>query len=85
MTYLKDFQLRRDGAYVVVQWAGAPRFTVGVYSTATDSQAFAQAARAIERGDRLGLHPDELAECVIQIRRRLDESRPSAARGANPE
>ena len=75
MALLQNFKVRRDGAYVVIQWDGAPRFTVGVYVSTSDHQALEQAAKSIERGDRSGLDPDQLAGCVRLIRRQVDKVR----------
>ena len=68
MGYLRDFEVRRSGAFVSVQWHGVPRFSIGVFALSNDVEAFEQAARAIEKGQRQGIDPYELTDCASALR-----------------
>ena len=70
MAKLVDLQLSRAGNLVTVQWQGSPKFSIGVLSTMSESEAFERSAMALQdESSRPGFAPDELKACVAEMRK----------------
>jgi hypothetical protein len=75
---LEDLQLDRLGNLVTAQWLGSPKFSVGVLSTLSDSEAFDRAADALaSQSTRPGFSPPEIQACIAELRARATELRKS--------
>ncbi len=73
---LKDLEIHRLGNLVTAQWRGSPKFSVGVLSTLSESDAFEHAADALEyQSARPGFSPDEIQACIAELRKRATELR----------
>ena len=64
---LEDFELRRAGNLVTIQWRGSPKFSIGVLSTLTDRQAFERAAESMCADRKPGFSEDEMRACVEEL------------------
>ena len=66
---LEDFELRRAGNLVTVQWRGSPKFSIGVLSTLTDKQAFERVAESLCTDVKPGFREEEVRAGAEEIRR----------------
>lgn len=77
---LKDLELHRLGNLVTAQWRGSPKFSVGVLSTLSESEAFDRAADALAyQSTRPGFLPEEIEACTSALRVRATELRRASA------